>query len=120
VYTVTISRSPHCSCPDHAKGNVCKHILFTMLRVLRLPQDNPIVWQKALLTKEVRVLPLPSSAREHNDVGMITSGEQQQPGAPSHSMQHACKRSYAGTFLSDTQSQHYAWLLAACRAISEQ
>jgi hypothetical protein len=54
VYDVTICRNPHCTCPDHARGNVCKHILFTMLRVLRLAQDNPIVWQRALLTAEVR------------------------------------------------------------------
>ncbi|KAF6255345.1 hypothetical protein COO60DRAFT_1702876 [Scenedesmus sp. NREL 46B-D3] len=53
VYDVTISRHPHCSCPDHAKGNLCKHILFVMLRVLKLSTSNPLVWQKALLTKEV-------------------------------------------------------------------
>eukprot|EP00878_Enallax_costatus_P008630 GHUV01009023.1.p1 GENE.GHUV01009023.1~~GHUV01009023.1.p1 ORF type:complete len:344 (+),score=82.61 GHUV01009023.1:103-1134(+) len=53
VYNVTISRHPHCTCPDHAKGNLCKHILFVMLRVLKLATDNPLVWQKALLTKEV-------------------------------------------------------------------
>lgn len=53
VYTVTISRHPHCSCPDHAKGNVCKHILFVMLRVLKLDKKDPRVWQKALLPSEV-------------------------------------------------------------------
>ncbi|WIA41605.1 hypothetical protein OEZ86_008965 [Tetradesmus obliquus] len=53
VYDVTISRQPHCSCPDHAKGNLCKHILFVMLRVLKLATNNPLVWQRALLTKEV-------------------------------------------------------------------
>jgi hypothetical protein len=58
VYDVTISRHPHCSCPDHAKGNLCKHILFVMLRVLKLSTTNPLVWQKALLTKEVRHCPL--------------------------------------------------------------
>jgi hypothetical protein len=54
VYTVKISRYLHCDCPDHAKGNLCKHILFVMLRVLKLSHDNPLVWQRALLTKEVR------------------------------------------------------------------
>jgi hypothetical protein len=53
VYTVSVSRHPTCSCPDAAKGNVCKHYLFVMLRVLRLDRDNPLVWQKALLTDEV-------------------------------------------------------------------
>jgi uncharacterized Zn finger protein len=54
VYTVKISRHPNCTCPDHDKGNLCKHILFVMLRVLKLATNNPLVWQKALLTKEVR------------------------------------------------------------------
>jgi hypothetical protein len=53
VYTVKISRHPHCNCPDHDKGNLCKHILFVMLRVLKLSTTNPLVWQRALLTQEV-------------------------------------------------------------------
>ena len=57
VYTVTISKNPHCSCPDHAKGNVCKHILFVMLRAIRLPPDDPLVWQRALLKGEVPTPP---------------------------------------------------------------
>lgn len=57
VYTVTISRQPTCTCPDHQSGRAggrCKHILFVMLRVLKLEQTNPLVWQRALLTQEVR------------------------------------------------------------------
>lgn len=54
VYTVVISRHPTCSCPDFAKGNLCKHILFVMLRVLKLEPTNPLVWQRAYLTSEVR------------------------------------------------------------------
>ncbi len=53
VYTVHIGRQPHCSCPDFAKGNVCKHQLFVMLRVLGLPPTEPLVWQAALLSHEV-------------------------------------------------------------------
>ncbi|KAK9848236.1 hypothetical protein WJX84_001782 [Apatococcus fuscideae] len=52
VYKVTISRHPSCSCPDHAKGNVCKHLLFVMLRVIRLAETDSLVWQRALLTSE--------------------------------------------------------------------
>jgi SWIM zinc finger len=54
VYTVTVGQAPSCTCPDAAKGNLCKHILFVMLRVLKLRQNNPLVWQKALLKSEVR------------------------------------------------------------------
>ncbi|GIL74514.1 hypothetical protein Vretimale_2209 [Volvox reticuliferus] len=53
VYTVRISRNPHCSCPDFGKGHLCKHILFVMLRVLRQSPENPVIWQRALLTHEV-------------------------------------------------------------------
>ena len=52
VYDVVISQTPSCTCPDHAKGNLCKHILFVFLRVLRLSRDNPLVWQTALLASE--------------------------------------------------------------------
>lgn len=63
VYNVKISRHPHCNCPDHEKGNLCKHILFVMLRVLKLSTSNPLVWQKALLTTEVRGCPAACSFR---------------------------------------------------------
>ena len=29
-----------------------RHYLYVMIRVLRLAQDDPLVWQKALLTTE--------------------------------------------------------------------
>jgi hypothetical protein len=53
VYDVVISKNPKCSCPDAAKGNICKHRFFVMLRVLKLDQHDPIVWQQALLSSEV-------------------------------------------------------------------
>lgn len=53
VYSVSVGRHPSCSCPDFQKGNVCKHYLFVMLRVLRLSESDPLVWQKALLKSEV-------------------------------------------------------------------
>ena len=28
VYHVTISKLPHCTCPDNMKGNQCKHIVY--------------------------------------------------------------------------------------------
>jgi SWIM zinc finger len=54
VYEVTIGKHLKCTCPDFAKGNVCKHQLFVMLRVLKLGKQNPAVWQRALLISEVR------------------------------------------------------------------
>lgn len=69
VYEVTIGKHMRCSCPDAAKGNVCKHQLFVMLRVLKLDKENPAVWQRALLTAEVctirRRLLCPGSLQLH-------------------------------------------------------
>ena len=54
VYKVTVSRHPTCTCPDAAKGNVCKHQLFVMLRVLHLDSRDPVIWQRGLLSAEVQ------------------------------------------------------------------
>ncbi|KAG0611057.1 hypothetical protein M758_7G111400 [Ceratodon purpureus] len=56
VYSVKLEKRPSCTCPDAARGNVCKHHLFVMLRVLKLPQSDPRVWQKALLSTELEEL----------------------------------------------------------------
>ncbi|KAI8611970.1 hypothetical protein BC830DRAFT_1068200, partial [Chytriomyces sp. MP71] len=53
VYTVNISRLPDCSCPDFQKGNLCKHILFVYLKVLRVNEHSHVIFQKALLTSEL-------------------------------------------------------------------
>ncbi|KAG2486731.1 hypothetical protein HYH03_014657 [Edaphochlamys debaryana] len=53
VYQVRIGRQPHCTCPDFSRGNLCKHVLFTMLRVLRRRTDDPLIWQAALTKSEV-------------------------------------------------------------------
>ncbi|CAN6177860.1 unnamed protein product [Urochloa humidicola] len=46
VYTVTLSASPACTCPDPAAP--CKHILFVLLRVLGLSLDEACVWRHTL------------------------------------------------------------------------
>ena len=53
VYEVTISKVPKCSCPDAAKGNLCKHLLFVMLKVVGLPANHQLVYQSAYLTEEL-------------------------------------------------------------------
>ncbi len=53
VYDVTINRTPHCSCPDHAKGNLCKHILFVLLKVMAIPSSSPLVYQQAWIKTEL-------------------------------------------------------------------
>ena len=53
VYEVTVKKVPNCSCPDAAKGNLCKHLLFVMLKVVGLPAHHQLVYQSAYLTEEL-------------------------------------------------------------------
>jgi hypothetical protein len=54
VYKVGIQRVPHCTCPDHAKGNLCKHILFVLLKVMAVPSHSPLVYQSAWIGSELK------------------------------------------------------------------
>ena len=54
VYKVTVSQQPTCTCPDAGKGNICKHLLFVMLRVLHLDNRDPVIWQRGLLSSELQ------------------------------------------------------------------
>ncbi|KAH9070539.1 hypothetical protein Ae201684P_002896 [Aphanomyces euteiches] len=56
IYTVSIEHVPTCTCPDFLRGNLCKHILFVYLKCLRVNASSPLVFQKALLTSELRVI----------------------------------------------------------------
>jgi hypothetical protein len=53
VYTVVISHLPSCTCPDYAKGHLCKHIIFVLHRVLKVSRHSPLIYQQALLTSEL-------------------------------------------------------------------
>lgn len=74
VYEVEIGKHPKCSCPDAAKGNICKHRFFVMLCVLKLDQNDPSVWQQALLSSEVCVFTgsLPSSVSRLDCISMLS------------------------------------------------
>eukprot|EP01138_Halocafeteria_seosinensis_P015393 gb/GECG01015710.1/.p1 GENE.gb/GECG01015710.1/~~gb/GECG01015710.1/.p1 ORF type:complete len:306 (+),score=38.70 gb/GECG01015710.1/:1-918(+) len=54
AYDVTIDRLVSCQCPDFLKGNLCKHVIFVLVRVLGRAQNDPLVWQQALLTSELQ------------------------------------------------------------------
>lgn len=55
VYTVDIGTRPSCDCPDFLKGRgLCKHILFIWLRVLGISEDDYRIWQRALVSSELR------------------------------------------------------------------
>ena len=56
VYTVKVGALVSCDCPDAAKGNVCKHQLFVMLKVLRAAESSKLIYQRALLSHELAEL----------------------------------------------------------------
>ncbi|CEG65615.1 hypothetical protein RMATCC62417_02364 [Rhizopus microsporus] len=54
-YTVTISSHMKCTCMDYAlRRTHCKHILMILLKVYRLPYDNPL-YQSLHTKKEERI-----------------------------------------------------------------
>eukprot|EP01035_Chromulina_nebulosa_P033530 gene33530-44898_t len=54
VYDVDIGTIPKCSCPDFLKGNLCKHVVFVLCRVLHQEPNSFLIYQNALLTSELR------------------------------------------------------------------
>jgi len=54
VYEVNIKKLPSCTCPDFGNGNICKHILFIYLKVLKVEKNSYLIYQKALLTTELQ------------------------------------------------------------------
>jgi len=53
IYEVAIEQRPFCNCPDFQKGNICKHILFVFLKVLRVPDCSSYIYQTSLLQSEL-------------------------------------------------------------------
>jgi hypothetical protein len=65
VYNVKICHNPSCTCPDHQKGHICKHIMLVMLKVLKVGKSS-LAFQKCLLQTELAEIfakapPVPSS-----------------------------------------------------------
>lgn len=54
VYDVRIGSRVLCTCLDFVKAkSACKHLLFLFLRVFQLPDDDPRLWQRALVAQEL-------------------------------------------------------------------
>ena len=63
VYTIAVDKVPSCDCPHARKGNQCKHIIYVLARVLRVPAH--LEYQLAFTTSELKEIfgrapPLPS------------------------------------------------------------
>ncbi|KZV37199.1 mitogen-activated protein kinase kinase kinase 1 [Dorcoceras hygrometricum] len=69
VYTVSISSTPSCTCPDRAVP--CKHILFVFIRVLGVPLDNSCLWRRTLRPCQLhRLLDIPTSVEALADAAV--------------------------------------------------
>lgn len=72
VYNVTVGQLPTCTCPDCARGNLCKHIIFVMARVLQVPRNSPLIYQSALLESELKEIfakaPAPTAVLANTEV----------------------------------------------------
>ncbi|WIA35392.1 hypothetical protein OEZ86_003838 [Tetradesmus obliquus] len=57
-FKVALGNQPTCSCRHSAAQphEPCVHLLFIMLRVMRLAADNPLLWQSALTDRELQEL----------------------------------------------------------------
>lgn len=69
VYTINIDKTPTCDCPHARKGNQCKHVVYVMARVLRVPDH--LEYQLAYLSSELKEIfdkapPLPSKTGEES------------------------------------------------------
>lgn len=70
IYKVTIARLPECTCPDHQKGNECKHKVYALHTVLKAPEN--LQYQRALLTDELNEIlsnapPIPTDVGDNDD-----------------------------------------------------
>ena len=54
IYNVRIAQIPSCTCPDHLKGNQCKHIIYVLHNVLKAPED--LQYQLAFLSTELQTI----------------------------------------------------------------
>lgn len=72
IYKVTIGQVPSCTCPDHLKGNECKHKVYALHTVLKAPDH--LQYQLAYLSSELREIftkapPIPTNVSSSTDVG---------------------------------------------------
>jgi hypothetical protein len=56
--------------PDCANGNLCKHILFVLHRVLKVDRRSPLIYQQALLTNELNEI-FAKADSQNNDSNVL-------------------------------------------------
>jgi E3 ubiquitin-protein ligase ZSWIM2 len=49
---VAVGSSLHCSC-GRGKKQHCVHTMFTLIKIFRVPPDNPLAWQIGFIDHEI-------------------------------------------------------------------
>jgi hypothetical protein len=66
VYTVKIAHIPTCNCANASRGIHCTHLLFVLLKVLRVVANDPVLYQRSLLTIELTKIYAPQQHSTEN------------------------------------------------------
>jgi len=56
LYKVVMGQTPSCTCPDARKNNPCKHSIFVRVKVLKIEDNDPMLWQVRYTDEELREL----------------------------------------------------------------
>ena len=91
-HRVKIGHRHSCSCGHLGDGELCHHALFILLKVLRVPKDNPLAFQTSLLESELEAVLLRfrafadqqarDQAKRHRISQLRAERRQQQPVVP--------------------------------------
>lgn len=103
IYKVIVGQIPSCTCPDHLKGNECKHKVYALHTVLKAPEH--LQYQLAYLSSELREIfdgapPIPTEASSSQD----TDGNRK-------AIEGECPICY---FDLDEEHNELVWCRAAC------
>jgi Ring finger domain len=56
IFKVTISNPHTCSCSSCSTSNLCVHLVFVLLKVLKVPQNHPLSHQTSLTDSEITLV----------------------------------------------------------------
>ena len=76
LYEVRITHNPSCTCPDAARGNRCKHIIFILVRVLGQSQQSPLAVADELSDEELVLIFSEADARGAGVAAAVQAGDE--------------------------------------------
>ena len=74
IFKVYIGERQTCSCGSGGDGKkkLCVHIIFVMIKVLRIPSSNPLSWQLSLIDSEINLILSGEISRKKQKKKLIT------------------------------------------------